>query len=101
MVTGFYEIHEKDAGWLHALEIQDGDRRIVIEDDTDNVTAYANVPVDAKEIAGIWLKHRMGTGSFVHKATFEFGFRRFRNAPNLDGVSIVWSGSGVELSHLV
>ena len=98
--TRFYETHEKGTGWLHVLEINDGQKRIVIEDDTDIVTAYANTPIERKEIATIWLKHKMGTSAFVQTASYELSLSRLKSPPSTDGLEPIIQTTGVKLSYL-
>ena len=100
--TGFYEVVEKGSGWLHALDLTDGDRRVVIEDDTDTVTVFANRPVTPAEAAAIWTKHKMGSSCFTHEAGHVHQSPRQQHAPDIsdDAMQIVWEGSGEELSHL-
>ena len=94
-MTSFFAVVE-DEGWLHVVEHQDGNRRLVIEDETDYVTASSNEAIDEGEVARIWALHKMGTSSFA--SSLPPALKR-RTPPKREANLAHWTG--VALSRLV
>ena len=100
--TGFYAITEK-GGWLHGLVLEDGEKKALIEDDTDNVRITANFDLPINQAATLWARHKMGTSGFEHEAGYVLGLPEINpNSTNVhEGLSAeVWDDTGVKLSYL-
>lgn len=96
-IVAFTDIREKGEGWLHEIEFDLDGQRLIISDDTDEVSVFADQKSDAliKQAVKLWAEYAFGCSHFpavqVPSPLPTVGYDR--SAP-------IWHGSGVNFSHI-
>lgn len=99
-IIGLERVVEKGTGWMHSLAFElDNGGRVLIIDDTDSIEVYANRPdaITAVDAARVWAGHAMGCSHFPAVPVPADLPRPVVS----DYDHVVWTGSGVDFSHLI